>query len=263
MANAIRNDLEKHQQCTLGSMQAFFLKELHPNLSESAINKRFKDAKNKAGRISKKLTSMLASLYVAVKLWVCQLSDVYDSRTAVEKGPESALYLPYVKLANEILAECRKEDEASRKEDETGLRPDLICVCNDPSVISAKHATGRTYRKPDLVYIHWRGVSNEKGPAKDWEDARQMAEEALKHPAAKKHHKLGLDWSQVLMVDELKWAQPSSTDRQWFEPQKKTTPQYVEPMKTLNQKRQKIPPPLHPGTGITLGGCVAATPLTC
>ena len=47
---AIRHDLQRHQQCTLKSMQTFLLKMLRPTLSDEALADKF-DAAMKAAEV--------------------------------------------------------------------------------------------------------------------------------------------------------------------------------------------------------------------
>ncbi|EPT00415.1 hypothetical protein FOMPIDRAFT_1049735 [Fomitopsis schrenkii] len=120
-------------------------------------------------------------------------------KKAVVNGPESAMYLPYVKLTNEILAECRRDDsELPNLGGSADL--DMVCVCNDPNVVYGIYSKKIPYRKPDVAYIHWRGVRSKGEDAWDWETARCMVEEALGSKTV-----LDFDWSQALMVDELNW----------------------------------------------------------
>ena len=53
MASHILHDLEIHQQCTLKSMQAFFIKALWLDKSEEALHSMHKEIMEKAETISK------------------------------------------------------------------------------------------------------------------------------------------------------------------------------------------------------------------
>jgi hypothetical protein len=111
-------------------------------------------------------------------------------------GSERHMYKPYIELTNAILSQCHPVDPSVSESSEL----DILCLCNDPNVIIGEHQDNISYSKPDLVLVNWKTVlSNESQPPTNWDQARQWASESFENK-----RKIGLDWSQVLMVNELK-----------------------------------------------------------
>lgn len=108
------------------------------------------------------------------------------------------MYMPYVELTNEIFAQSRT---GSR---ELGQRSnlDIICVCNDLNVMIGNHDKQNTYRKLGLAYISCHCILRHGIQASSWEDAREWV--AASFSGSTDNQSLKLDWSQVLMMDELK-----------------------------------------------------------
>ena len=52
VAPAILHDLERHQQCTLESMQTFLLKVLLPDMSEAQLGIKLREITQKAKSVS-------------------------------------------------------------------------------------------------------------------------------------------------------------------------------------------------------------------
>ena len=126
------------------------------------------------------------------------------SRNAVINGPERAMCKPYIKLANEILAQCRGAETSGLGESDL----DMICICNDPTVVFGTDAEQIIYRRPDIAFINWHGVRAKGGKhATSWEEARSLVEHWLSERIS-----LELDWNQVLLVDELKRDDVSKDD---------------------------------------------------
>ncbi|KZT63361.1 hypothetical protein DAEQUDRAFT_147319 [Daedalea quercina L-15889] len=221
VAPAILHGLRAHQRCSLESMQTFLLKALTPGLSERQLLSKLQVAMENAHEIS--VRADVATRLNALK-------------HAIANGTESRMYQRYIKLVNDVLAQCRQiqlPDLGGRSD------LDMICVCNDPEVIFGTDADQITYREPDLVYINWRGIRRNDKQAPSWEDARRWAEESFRDKIS-----LQLDWSQVLMVNELKNIHLSKDEvhdlRKYTPDQGKPVP-YADPKGLVAYEAHDVP----------------------
>lgn len=110
------------------------------------------------------------------------------------------MYKPYIELANGIL-KCLRERETQLPMAQH-LKPrsdlDILFICHDwKTIVGDRGQEHKSYRKPDVVVITWRGIKD----AHNWDEAKEWVTQSLD---GNRELELNIVWGEVLTVNELK-----------------------------------------------------------